>query len=251
MAASVPRPESLSQSTFAKFLGSRPRMIIHLGPYSRPESFSSGIIKHFGASLGRDVAFGCLDTSQLVYAPWPLKFVRDLFNEAITTAPSGYYLFEQGQARAFHPGSVPQTTAEMKADLIKLGVVGFLSLVFDSSKPIDAMTDAMDNRHARAVIAHFEAALAPPTEKKDTTDWTTILADQKVDAQDPYALLGVNPSATDNEVKQAYRTQTVMSHPDKVAHLAPAIQKFASDHFRAMKDAYEKITTSRQKAKAS
>lgn len=251
MAAFAPRPESLSQSTFAKFLASRPKVIVHLGPYSKPESFRSGIIKHFSADLGRNVAFGCLDTSQLVYAPWPLKFVRDLFNEALTTAPSGYYLFEQGQARAFHPGSVSPTTDEMKSDLIKLGVMGFLSLVLDSSKPIGAMTDAMDDRHARAVIAHFEAALAPPTEKKDTTDWTTILANQKVEPQDPYTLLGVSESSTDEEIKQAYRTQTTLSHPDKVAHLAPAIQKFVSDNFRAVKDAYEQIMASRQKAKAS
>lgn len=41
--------------------------------------------------------------------------------------------------------------------------------------------------------------------------------------------------ATDEQVKEAFRTQTALNHPDQVAHLAPAIQKFASDQFRAMK----------------
>lgn len=248
MTASTPRPEPLSQSTFASFLASRPKVIVHLGTSSRPASFLSGIIKHFSADLGNDVAFGCLDTSKLVYTPWPLKFVRDIFNEALTTAPSGYYLFEHGQVRAFHPGSVPQSNDELSADLIKLGIGGVLSMLFDSAKPLGAVTDAMDARQARAVIAHFEEALTPPTRKKDTTDWTSVLANQKAEAQDPYTLLQVQPTATDEEIKEAFRTQTALNHPDKVAHLAPAIQKFASDQFRAMKEAYDQIMAARKKA---
>lgn len=222
-------------------------MIVHLGTSSSPASFLSDIIKHFSADLGNDVTFGCLDTSKLVYTPWPLKFVRDIFNEALTTAPSGYYLFEHGQVRAFHPGSVPQSNDELKADLIKLGIGGVLSVLFESAKPLGAVTDAMEARHARAVIAHFEEALAPPTKKKDTTDWTTILANQKGEGQDPHTLLQVKATATDEEVKEAFRTQTALNHPDKVAHLAPAIQKFASDQFRAMKVAYDQIMAARKK----
>lgn len=248
MTASIPRPESLTQATFANFLTSRPKVIVHVGPFSSPTSFSSGIIKHFSADSGHEVAFGCLDTSKLIYTPWPLKFVRDVFNEALTTAPSGYYLFEQGQVRAFHPGKVPQTNDELNADLVSLGIGGFLSLILDSSKPLGAVTRAMEDRHARAVIAHFEEALAPPTKKKATTDWTAILANQKAEAQDPFTLLGIPPTATDEEVKQAFRTQTALNHPDKVAHLAPAIQKFASDQFRALKAAYDQIMAVRQKA---
>lgn len=248
MSVSSPRPESLSQSNFANFLGSRPTVIVHLGPFSSPATFLSGIIKHFSADLGNHVAFGCLDTSKLIYTPWPLKFVRDVFNEALTTAPSGYYLFEQGQVRAFHPGYVPQSSDELSTDLGLLGVGGFLSLILDSSRPATAALNVINDRHARAVIAHFEQALAPPTKKKTTTDWTTILANRKPEAQDPYATLGISSTATDEEVKQAFRTQAALNHPDKVAHLAPAIQKFASDQFTAMKAAYEQIVAARQKA---
>lgn len=249
MTAPIQRPESLNQASFANFLTSRPQVIIHLGPFSNPVSFSSGIIRHFSADLGSDVAFGCLDTSKLVYTPWPLKFVRDVFNEALTTAPSGYYLFQQGQVRAFHPGQVPQTNDELKDDLVSLGIGGFLSLILDSKKPLSAVTRAMEDRHARAVIAHFEEALAPPTKKRATTDWTAILANQKAETRDPFTLLGVSPTATDEEVKQAFRAQTALNHPDKVAHLAPAIQKFAAEEFRALKAAYDQIVATRQKPK--
>jgi len=35
---------------------------------------------------------------------------------------------------------------------------------------------------------------------------------------DPYKILGVSPSATDDEVKQAYRTLVRKYHPDKYAN---------------------------------
>ena len=35
-------------------------------------------------------------------------------------------------------------------------------------------------------------------------------------ALDPYALLGIEPAATEKEVKKAYRLKSLKYHPDKV-----------------------------------
>ena len=35
-------------------------------------------------------------------------------------------------------------------------------------------------------------------------------------ADDPYSVLGVDPSASDEEVKHAYRRLTLENHPDKL-----------------------------------
>ena len=60
-----------------------------------------------------------------------------------------------------------------------------------------------------------------------------------------YAVLGISPSATDDEVKSAYRRMAMKNHPDKVASLGPEVQKAAEEKFRQIQDAYETIKRQR------
>ncbi len=57
----------------------------------------------------------------------------------------------------------------------------------------------------------------------------------------PYTLLEIESSATDEEVKKAYRRLARKYHPDRVANLGPAQVKSAEDHFKKMKNAYEEV----------
>lgn len=239
------RTESLNQSNFAAFLNSRRIVIVHIGPGSNRDSFLSGILEHFTADLGDQVAFGCLDTSKLLYAPWPLKFVGDIFSEALTMAPSGYYLFERGRVHSFHPGQAPTDDAQFKENLFVFGVSSIFSLLSDSAKPLDDLTGAMNLRHAKAVISHFEQSLAP-TSEKPKGDWNSPSSKVSSKENSPYERLGITPDATDEEVKQAFRTQTSLNHPDKVAHLAPALQNFAAEQFKIIKAAYDQIMARRR-----
>ena len=60
-----------------------------------------------------------------------------------------------------------------------------------------------------------------------------------------YAVLGISPNATDDEVKSAYRRMAMKNHPDKVASLGPEVQKAAEEKFRQIQDAYETIKRQR------
>ena len=60
-----------------------------------------------------------------------------------------------------------------------------------------------------------------------------------------YSVLGVSPSASDDEVKAAYRRMAMKNHPDKVATLGPDIQKAAAEKFRQVQEAYESIKKER------
>ena len=60
-----------------------------------------------------------------------------------------------------------------------------------------------------------------------------------------YAVLGISPNATDDEVKSAYRRMAMKNHPDKVATLGPEVQKAAEEKFRQIQDAYEIIKRQR------
>ena len=62
---------------------------------------------------------------------------------------------------------------------------------------------------------------------------------------DPYKVLEINPSATDSEVKKAYRKLAVKFHPDKVLDLGEAHKKQARERFDAIQAAYEQIKSAR------
>jgi len=56
-----------------------------------------------------------------------------------------------------------------------------------------------------------------------------------------YKILGVEASASDEEVKKAYRKMAISFHPDKVAQLGDEHQKAAKEKFQQIQDAYEAI----------
>jgi len=60
-----------------------------------------------------------------------------------------------------------------------------------------------------------------------------------------YKILEVEPTATDDEVKKAYRRMAMKYHPDKVSHLGEDFKKVAQEKFRKVKDAYDGIKKER------
>ena len=60
-----------------------------------------------------------------------------------------------------------------------------------------------------------------------------------------YKILGIEPSATDEEVKKAYRRMAIKYHPDKVATLGEDVQKAAEEKFKKISQAYEAICKER------
>jgi len=60
-----------------------------------------------------------------------------------------------------------------------------------------------------------------------------------------YKILEVDPSATDDELKKAYRKMAVKYHPDKVTYLGEEVQKAAHDKFQKVNEAWEIIKKQR------
>jgi DnaJ like chaperone protein len=60
-----------------------------------------------------------------------------------------------------------------------------------------------------------------------------------------YKILEIEPSATNDEVKKAYRRMAMKYHPDKVSHLGDEFRKTADEKFKSVNEAYEKIKRDR------
>ena len=59
--------------------------------------------------------------------------------------------------------------------------------------------------------------------------------------EDPYETLGVEPGASKEEVKAAYKKLAAQYHPDKVQHLGEEFQKLAHEKFVAIQKAYDEL----------
>ena len=79
----------------------------------------------------------------------------------------------------------------------------------------------------------------------NATEADTMLNLKKDDINSAYKVLAVSPSATDEEIKKAYRKMALQHHPDRVAALGEDIRLAAEKKFQEINDAKEKIYRSR------
>lgn len=79
----------------------------------------------------------------------------------------------------------------------------------------------------------------------NSSDIESILAMFSKSRESAYTILEITPSATDDEVKKAYRRLAMKYHPDKVAQLGPEVQKAAEAKFQKIQQAYDRIKKER------
>ena len=76
-------------------------------------------------------------------------------------------------------------------------------------------------------------------------DFESIKAMFYRDSQSAYKILEIEKTATDQEVKAAYRKMVKKHHPDKLRHLGEEHLKGAQDKFLKIQEAYEQVKKER------
>lgn len=81
----------------------------------------------------------------------------------------------------------------------------------------------------------------------DRLDFESLKAPymKKVDSEWAYKALEIEPKATNDDVKKAYRRMAMKFHPDKVNDLGDDVKKTATEKFRSVNEAYESIKKER------
>jgi DnaJ like chaperone protein len=59
--------------------------------------------------------------------------------------------------------------------------------------------------------------------------------------KDAYSIFGLEPGATPEEIKKAYRVMASQYHPDKVSHLGNELIEFANNKFTEINAAYDEL----------
>ncbi len=75
----------------------------------------------------------------------------------------------------------------------------------------------------------------------NSADFNSLKAMHYRDVDSDYKILEIENSATEEEIKKAYRKMAVKFHPDKVAALGEDVQKAANEKFQQVQQAYENI----------
>ena len=69
----------------------------------------------------------------------------------------------------------------------------------------------------------------------------------RFDSTDPYIVLGIDESASEETIKGAYRELVGQYHPDKVAHLGEEFKRLAEERFKQIQQAYQTIRHHRRR----
>jgi DnaJ like chaperone protein len=61
-------------------------------------------------------------------------------------------------------------------------------------------------------------------------------------SRDPYTVLEIEPGASREEIRAAYRRLAAQYHPDKVQHLGEELRELAETRFKDIQQAYDQLT---------
>jgi hypothetical protein len=237
--------------------------ILHATPFAllrldagRAE-FERGVTSFFGSAYPDQFTFGQLCRGDIRQAGWLEQVFKSSVGVLRSGVNDGYYLFHRGLVAGMHRGVISSVTyggTDREAQLERIVKHGFHGIRVNEATLEAARQICMyfDEIAARRQVAAGErdnryVHETPPGASTASRTAPPPPARPAPSAGDAFSVLGVDPSASDAEVKAAYKQQVKLNHPDKVAHLSPALQEFAKAQTLAINQAFATIMSVRDK----
>lgn len=195
--------------------------------YSATEQRNSFLVSLLVLSAAVIKADGKTLQSELDYVK---DFVRRNFGE--DAVPEAMRMLEQLTRQEVNIYSVGPQIAQYMNYSQRLQLFHYLVQI--------AMADGHFDKKEKGVLEAIGATIG-----LGQADYESVIAMFYKETNAAYTVLGISASATDDEVRAAYRKMAMKNHPDKVATLGPDVQKAAAEKFRQVQEAYETIKRER------
>lgn len=198
--------------------------------YSAEEQRNSFLVSLLVLSAAVIKADGRTLQSELDYVK---DFVRRNFGE--DTVPQAMRMLEQFTRQDVNIYEVGPQIARYMNYSQRLQLFHYLVQI--------AMADGEFHKREKSVLEAIGSTIS-----LNNTDINSVISMFYKETSAAYSVLGISSSATDEEVRTAYRKMAMKNHPDKVATLGPDVQKAAAEKFRQVQEAYEEIKKERRLA---
>lgn len=195
--------------------------------YSATEQRNSFLVSLLVLSAAVIKADGKTLQSELDYVK---DFVRRNFGE--DAVPEAMRMLEQLTRQEVNIYSVGPQIAQYMNYSQRLQLFHYLVQI--------AMADGHFDKKEKGVLEAIGATIG-----LGQADYESVIAMFYKETNAAYTVLEISASATDDEVRAAYRKMAMKNHPDKVATLGPDVQKAAAEKFRQVQEAYETIKRER------
>ena len=166
--------------------------------------------------------------------PAELNFVREFFrsNFGEQAAQQAMQILQQLDRQQVNIYSVGDQIASNMNYSQRMQLLQYLVQI--------AMADGNFDKSEKSVLEAIASVI-----RLTSTDAASIISMYYKEEQSAYTILEISPSATDDEVRAAYRRMAMKNHPDRVATLGPEVQKAAAERFQQIHEAYETIKKQR------
>ena len=166
--------------------------------------------------------------------PAELNFVREFFrsNFGEQAAQQAMQILQQLDSQQVNIYSVGDQIASNMNYSQRMQLFQYLVQI--------ATSDGSFDKSEKSVLEAIASVI-----RLTSTDAASIISMYYKEEQSAYTVLEISPSATDDEVRAAYRRMAMKNHPDRVSTLGPEVQKAAAERFQQIHDAYETIKKQR------
>ena len=196
--------------------------------YTAAEQRNSFLVSLLVLSAAVIKADGRALQSELDYVK---EFVRKIFGDA--AVPQAIRMLEQFTRKDVNIYEIGPQIARYMNYSQRLQLFHYLVQI--------AMADGEFHKREKSVLEAIGNTIS-----LSNTDINSVISMFYKEVSAAYSVLGISSSATDDEVRTAYRKMAMKNHPDKVATLGPDVQKAAAEKFRQVQEAYEEIKKERR-----